>query len=117
MMGSPFSENVRRMQRAQSDGGAGADYAEECLERDAARRHQSMSAGGSWMKFSREPTARGDQIAGYVREWYEANREGWWDRRRKTWRYAADEFILHLIGEVHRVESEAARQMREHEGQ
>ena len=27
-----------------------------------------------------EPTARGDYIAEKMREYYEANREGWWER-------------------------------------
>ena len=41
------------------------------------------------MQFSREPTARGDDEAAYVREWYEANRETWWDRLWHRWDYVA----------------------------
>lgn len=65
------------------------------------------------MNFSDEPTARGDQIAGYVRDWYEKNRETWRDRFWR-WRHqdAADEFMLRLVGEVCRVVAEAERQKR-----
>ena len=34
------------------------------------------------MFFPSDPTARGDQVASYVRQWYEKNRESWWDRNR-----------------------------------
>jgi hypothetical protein len=61
------------------------------------------------MKFSQDPTARGDEIAGHVRRWYEAHRETWLDRWRKRWRWSADEFMLRLIDEVNRVEAEARR--------
>lgn len=36
------------------------------------------------MQFSREPTARGDDIAAYARAWYEANRETWWQRHKPS---------------------------------
>ena len=55
------------------------------------------------MGFCGEPTADGDLIAGYVRVWYEAHREGWRDRYRQQWTWAADEFMLGLIQEVGRV--------------
>lgn len=34
MRGGPFSTNLRRMFRRKSDGGAGADHAEEMMERE-----------------------------------------------------------------------------------
>jgi hypothetical protein len=56
----------------------------------------------------REPTARGDEVAARVREWYEANRESWWTRYKYLfWGPApdrsgahADEFMLRLINQV-----------------
>lgn len=65
------------------------------------------------MSFCSEPTAKGDQIALYVRQWYEAHRESWWDRHlpfaeRKG--VVADNFILGFMQEVSRVETEAERQ-------
>jgi len=65
------------------------------------------------MNFSRDPTSRGDEIAEYVRAWYEKHREKFWERHgpRAYWRFGlADEFMLSLIAEVRRVEAEAARQ-------
>lgn len=50
-----------------------------------------------------DPTARGDCIADDVRHWYEANRETWWQRRKRRGD-VADEFMLGLINEVRRVE-------------
>lgn len=50
-----------------------------------------------------DPTTFGDCVADEVRRWYEANRETWWSRRKRR-DGAADEFILSLISEVHRVE-------------
>lgn len=64
------------------------------------------------MKFCGEPTADGDAVATYVRAYYEAHREGWRDRYRKQWQWAADEFILGLIGEVRRVQQERERQTK-----
>ena len=70
------------------------------------------------MAFSRDPTARGDEIGDYVRQWYERNRESWWSRHRPQFfsyrdnsGVVADNFILAMIGEVGRVQREADRQM------
>jgi hypothetical protein len=56
-----------------------------------------------------EPTADGDAMAGYLREWYERNRESWWERRRRR-RYPgniqADSFMIRLMMEVGRIEAE-----------
>lgn len=65
------------------------------------------------MKFSSDPTAQGDDIAKYVRRWYESNRETWRDRFWKRWRYCADEFMLGLINEVGRVQDKAEHQESE----
>jgi hypothetical protein len=70
------------------------------------------------MSFSSDPTSRGDEIADYVRTWYERNRETWWDRHKPGITGAApdrsgvhaDEFILRFLGEVARVNAEADRQ-------
>ena len=57
-----------------------------------------------------DPTSRGDEVADKVREWYEANRETWWDRHRIIGRSTdrsgshADEFMLRLIQAVHDAE-------------
>lgn len=67
------------------------------------------------MGFSTDPTARSDEIADYVRHWYEINRETWWQHRRgiaNRSRCVADEFMLGLIAEVRRVTQEADRQTR-----
>jgi len=64
-----------------------------------------------------DPTARGDMIADKVRQWYEANRESWWDRHKPGIVGAdpdrsgvrADEFILRFISAVHRAEKETPR--------
>lgn len=67
------------------------------------------------MKFSSDPTARGDEIAGYVRVWYERHRETWWERswlnpRGRLFNEGlADEFMLAFIGEVGRVTAAAKR--------
>lgn len=43
-----------------------------------------------------DPTTRGDLIAERMREYYEANRETWWQRRRR--RYGlADNLMLGLM--------------------
>jgi hypothetical protein len=74
------------------------------------------------MKFSRDPTSRGDEVAEYVRVWYEHNRESFCDRHqwcnplgRAPDRSGvhADEFMLSFIGEVGRVTAEADRQLEE----
>jgi hypothetical protein len=72
------------------------------------------------MQFSSDPTSRGDEIALYVRVWYEANRETFWDRYiwkfHKPWtRGLADEFMLAYLQEVRRVEAEAERQSKRSE--
>ncbi len=72
------------------------------------------------MRFSREPTSRGDEIAGYVRSWYEINRETWSARHQLNPFGAAtdrsgvhaDEFMLSFINEVFRVSAEAERQTK-----
>jgi hypothetical protein len=65
------------------------------------------------MSFDTEPTARGDQIAAYLRVWYEANRELWWDRTPFGYggpdRIWADNLMLGLIGEVRRITAIADR--------
>jgi hypothetical protein len=56
--------------------------------------------------FSDEPTARGDEAAGYLRAWYEANRESWWDRHRANADRNgahADEFMLRFLDEARRI--------------
>lgn len=71
------------------------------------------------MRFSRDPTSRGDEIADYVRTWYEINRESWSDRHQinpfgpasDRSGVHADEFMLSFIAEVGRVSAEAERQM------
>lgn len=50
-----------------------------------------------------DPTSRMDMEADLLRRWYEANRESFWDRRRKRWRYVADEFMLRFGGEAARI--------------
>lgn len=55
---------------------------------------------------TRDPTARGDDAAAQMREWYEANRESWWDRHgfhsdRSGWH--ADNFMLRLMAEAERI--------------
>lgn len=65
------------------------------------------------MRFSRDPTSRGDEIADYVRQWYELHRETWWDRHwpygvnRKRGSAFADEFMLSFIQEIARVQAAA----------
>lgn len=70
------------------------------------------------MHFSDDATSRGDEVASYVRYWYERNRETWWDRHKPGVVGAApdrsgahsDDFVLRLVAEVGRVQSEAQRQ-------
>lgn len=63
------------------------------------------------LNLSDEPTARADDIADAVRQWYERHRETWWDRH---WPLGAgpdrsgvhaDEFMLRLISVVNAVNS------------
>ena len=59
-----------------------------------------------------DPTSRGDLVAEKVRQWYEANRETWWDRHKPGIFGAspdrdgshADEFMLRLIHAVYQAE-------------
>jgi hypothetical protein len=62
-------------------------------------------------KFYGEPTADGDIAADFIRQWYEANRETWFDRHmpfgtnRKHGCDTADNFILELISQVNRLKN------------
>jgi len=47
-----------------------------------------------------DPTSRGDMIASRMRDYYEANRETWLERRHKHWTVAADNLMLGLLGVV-----------------
>lgn len=49
--GAPFSTNLRRMYRRQSDGGAGADYAEERLAAEGKKRKLRHSGFFSRLMF------------------------------------------------------------------
>ncbi len=62
------------------------------------------------MHFGSEPTSRGDQKAEYLRVWYEAHRESWFERWwRPVWKMGlADNFMLGLLQEVRRIEQAAA---------
>lgn len=68
------------------------------------------------MRFCGEPTSDFDMAGQYLRTWYEANRETWWDRQplsrnqRRLRMGAADSFMLGLINEVGRIEDERKRQ-------
>jgi hypothetical protein len=70
------------------------------------------------MGFCGEPTADGDIAAGYMRVWYEANRETWSERHfpfgenRKNGSALADEFILGMMQEVARINGERERQIK-----
>lgn len=67
------------------------------------------------MMFGGEPTADGDAVAYYLRDWYEKHRESWWDRNRFSKNQAllragcADEFMLALINELARIEGARSR--------
>lgn len=53
-----------------------------------------------------EPTARGDLETELCRRWYEANREGWWDRHRPGADRRgghADEWMIGFRNEVLRI--------------
>ena len=59
------------------------------------------------LEFCSDPTANGDQVASYVRQWYEDHREGWCDRHwfptmREPDRTGghADEFMLRFVNVV-----------------
>jgi hypothetical protein len=69
------------------------------------------------MQFCGEPTADGDQAASYLRVYYEAHRESYWDRSElncngRQWEYAADNFMLGLMNEMHRINCERQRQTK-----
>jgi hypothetical protein len=68
----------------------------------------------SEMNFRGDPTAAGDNFAEYLRSWYEANRETWWDRsafNKYGWkRGLADNFMLAMLDEVRRIQAEYDRQ-------
>lgn len=69
------------------------------------------------MHFCGEPTADFDAAGMYLRAYYEANRETWWDRNRHSRNQArlragvADNFMLGLLNEVHRIGTERIRQV------
>lgn len=63
------------------------------------------------MHFCGEPTADGDAAAVYLRAWYEAHREGWNEHRKKRWTVTADNLMLGLMNEMHRIECERQRQV------
>jgi hypothetical protein len=56
--------------------------------------------------FPADPTAREGQIAYYIRDWYELNRETWWDR---LWPFSnkSDEWMFRFIAKVHEIEDAA----------
>lgn len=60
--------------------------------------------GGAFFIERGDETAWGDNVAEVVRRWYEEHREGWWYRFRGWHKWGADNFMIGLINEVHRVE-------------
>jgi hypothetical protein len=69
------------------------------------------------MHFCGEPTADGDETARCLRLWYEARRETAWERskinpRGRAWEYAADNLMLGLIIEIHRISCEQDAQLK-----
>lgn len=62
------------------------------------------------MQFCGEPTADGDIAASYLRVWYEAHRESWYERLGKPWLSFADNLMLGLMAEVRRIKNERQRQ-------
>lgn len=64
------------------------------------------------MFFGREPTAAGDAAAGYLRAWYEAHREGWWEHRKRRWELTSDNLMIGLMQEVSRIEEAWAAERR-----
>jgi hypothetical protein len=51
-----------------------------------------------------DPTARTDEIARHMRDYYEKHRESWWDRWRKPWRVSADNLMLGLLSVAQEVD-------------
>lgn len=70
-------------------------------------RHQSQHlADFPSLKGLIDPTSRGDMEAGLLRQWYEKNRQGWWERRQDQGRRrmgCADEFMLAFKAECERI--------------
>lgn len=68
------------------------------------------------MHFCGEPTADFDEEGRCLRAWYEKHRESLWDRNRFSGNQArlrmgaADEFMLGMVNELHRIQSERNRQ-------
>jgi hypothetical protein len=58
-----------------------------------------------------DPTTRGDLIAEKMREFYEANRETWWERRKKRFGLA-DNLMLGLLN----VATQASREIDDADG-
>lgn len=73
------------------------------------------------MFFGDEPTAAGDAAASYLRAWYEAHRETWWERR--GWRHPArdgpwaDNLMLGLMAEIGRIERAAEAERQKNKGE
>lgn len=69
------------------------------------------------MHFCGEPTADGDSAAEYLRVWYEAHRETQWERskfnpRGRRWEGPwADNLMLGLMNEMHRINGERKRRL------
>jgi hypothetical protein len=61
-------------------------------------------------EFCGEPTADGDIAADWLRQWYEANRESWFDRHwpfgvnRKHGSALADEWMLSFMQQFYRLQ-------------
>jgi hypothetical protein len=66
------------------------------------------------MGFCGEPTADFDEAGRCLRAWYESHRESWWDRLwfNRRWRFSADEFMLGMLNEVHRINCEREDQTK-----
>lgn len=62
-------------------------------------------------EFCGEPTADGDISAAWLRQWYEANRESWWDRHRPSADrngVHADEWMLAFMEQFDRLQNARA---------
>lgn len=112
--------NYFRARRADEDSAnwANESNAERCeIAADRLAKHLSPIPDDAIipMEFSYDPASRGNEIAAYVRQWYEANRESWWDRlgpRADRRGHHADEFMTRLVNEVTRVRADAKRQAK-----